>query len=121
MKKIMVVDDAETQRFQLKKDFESAGYNVVEAVDGVDGLKKLSENADISLIICDVNMPNMDGLTMCSKIHAEGKFKELPIFMLTTEASPELKQTGKSVGVRAWITKPYVAAKILEAAKKVIK
>jgi two-component system chemotaxis response regulator CheY len=121
MSKILVVDDAETQRFQLKKDLEAAGYEVVEAHDGLDGLKVIDLNPDISLVICDVNMPIMDGLTMCSKVKETGKLQGVPIFMLTTEASAEMKQTAKQFGVRAWITKPFVAIKLIEAVGKVVK
>ena len=66
-------------------------------------------------------MPVMDGLTMISKVYKAGKHPGLPIFMLTSEATAELKQIAKQYGVRAWITKPYVAAKLLEAISKVIK
>jgi CheY-like chemotaxis protein len=121
MAKILVVDDAETQRFQLKKDLEAAGYSVVEAHDGLDGLKVIENNPDILLVICDVNMPVMDGITMCSKVKETGKLPGIPIFMLTTEASAELKQTAKQFGVRAWITKPFVAVKLIEAVGKVVK
>lgn len=121
MAKILVVDDSEHQRFQLKKDLESGGYIVVEGVDANDGLEKLWQNSDVALVICDVNMPGMDGVTMCSKIHESGKFPGLPVFMLTSEASAELKKIAKQFGVRAWITKPYNGAKLLEAVEKVIK
>jgi two-component system chemotaxis response regulator CheY len=121
MAKVIVVDDSETLRFQLKKDLEGAGHNVVEAVDGADGLSKIQANPDVQLILCDVNMPNMDGLTMCSKVHQLESFKEVPIFMLTTEASAEMKARAKESGVRAWITKPYVADKLLQAVGKITK
>ena len=121
MAKILIVDDSESQRTRLKTDLESGKHLVVEACDGHDGLEKLSQNPDVALIICDVNMPGMDGLTMCSKIHQLEKFSTLPIFMLTSEATAELKKTAKEYGVRAWITKPYVAIKLLEALEKVIK
>ena len=121
MAKILVVDDADSQRAPLKMELEKAGYQVVEACDGADGLSKLAQNSDVSLIICDVNMPVMDGLTMCSKIAEIPTLNGVPIFMLTTEASLELKQTAKKYGVRAWITKPFDAKKLIEAAGKVIK
>jgi len=119
MIKILVVDDSETQRFELKKVLEGAGYNVLEGVNGVDGIEKLKANPDVALIICDVNMPEMDGLTMCLRIHETGQHKDLPIFMLTSEASAEQKQMAKQVGVRAWITKPFVPEKLLQAVQKV--
>ena len=121
MAKILVVDDSETQRFQTRQDLERAGFTVVEASDGSEGLKKLEQNPDTGLIICDVNMPGMDGLTMCSKVFESGKHPGLPVFMLTTEASVELKQKAKAFGVRAWITKPFIAEKLIEAIRKVIK
>lgn len=121
MAKILVVDDSEHQRFQLRKDLEGGGHAVVEGVDGNDGLAKLEANPDVALILCDVNMPGMDGITMCSKVHASGKFPGVPIFMLTSEASADLKNTAKQFGVRAWINKPHVAPKLLEAVQKVLK
>lgn len=119
MAKILVVDDTEIQRFQLKRDLESAGHQVIDACDGADGLTKLKQNPDVALIICDVNMPNMDGLTMCSQIQADGQHKGIPVFMLTTESSAELKEAGKKCGVRAWITKPHVPEKLFAAVGKV--
>jgi two-component system chemotaxis response regulator CheY len=119
MTKILVVDDSETQRFELKKVLEGAGYSVIEGVNGVDGISKLKSNPEVSLIICDVNMPEMDGLTMCLKIHETGEFKNVQIFMLTSEASAEQKQMAKQVGVRAWITKPFAPEKLLQAVQKV--
>ena len=121
MAKILVVDDSETQRFQIKKALQTAGYEVIEAVDGQEGLQKLEGDAGIGLILCDVNMPVMDGLTMCTKLNEKGSHAGVPIFMLTTESSNELKEAGKKVGVRAWIIKPYVAEKLLAAIEKVIK
>ena len=121
MAKVMIVDDSETQRFPLKQEFQNAGYQVVEANDGLTGLSTLKENPDVALIICDVNMPGMDGISMCAKIHEMEIFRGIPIFMLTTEASAELKQKAKQFGVRAWITKPFDAKKMIEAAAKVVK
>ena len=119
LRKVLIVDDSEHQRFQLRKDLESAGHLVIEGCDAHDGLEKLWQNPDVALIICDVNMPGMDGITMCSKVFESAKFPGLPIFMLTSEASAELKKSAKQYGVRAWITKPYVASKLLEAVQKV--
>ncbi|MBY0472261.1 response regulator [bacterium] len=119
--KILVVDDSETLRVQLKQDLEKGGFQVVEGVDGVNGIEVLEKNKDVALIVCDVNMPNMDGLTMCSKVHQTAEFKAIPIFMLTTESGPEMKAKGKEAGVIAWITKPYVAEKMLAAIGKVLK
>lgn len=120
MAKILVVDDSDTVRVQLRKDLETKGHNVLEAIDGVDGLKKLSENEGIQVVISDVNMPNMDGFDMCTKIHKDPKYQAIKIFMLTTEASALMKLKGVDAGVRAWIVKPYVAEKLLMAVDKVL-
>ena len=94
-RKILIVDDSDTLRIQLKKALEEAGHIVVEGKDGRDGLIKAQENIDTQLIICDYNMPEMDGITMCRKIREITALKSIPIFMLTTETSPELKTLGK--------------------------
>ena len=88
---------------------------MTEAEDGVKGLAKLNEASDIQLILCDVNMPNMDGLTMCGRVREIENYKNIPIFMLTTEANEEMKKVAKEIKVRAWIIKPYVAQKLLSA------
>jgi two-component system, chemotaxis family, chemotaxis protein CheY len=121
MKKILIVDDSETLRIQLKKDLEQAQYLVVEASDGVHGMEILDANRDTSLIICDINMPRMDGISMCSKIKEKPEFKSLPILMMTTESSAELKAKGKEIGVLAWITKPYSAEKLIGVLGKILK
>jgi two-component system, chemotaxis family, chemotaxis protein CheY len=115
MGKILVVDDSEAVRIQITKDVEAAGHSVVAAVDGLDGLAKLKENSGISLILSDVNMPNMDGLTMCQNIRQLEEYKAIPIMMLTTETNEEMKMAAKNVGVRAWVRKPYVAQKLVAA------
>jgi len=121
MAKILIVDDSESQRTQLRSDLEKGQHSVIEAGNGHEGLDQLSKNPDVSAIICDVNMPGMDGLTMCLKIKQMNSFPNLPIFMLTSEATAEIKKTAKENGVRAWITKPYVAEKLLGALDKVLK
>ncbi len=118
MAKILIVDDSKLLRTQLREDLEKGGHVVTEAVDGYDGIEKIS-NDQFSLIICDVNMPNMDGLTMCAKVRENPKNSSLQIFMLTTETGPEMKARGKEVGVRAWVTKPYTADKLLIAISRV--
>ncbi len=120
MAKILVVDDSDAVRVQLRKDLESKGHNVVEAIDGIDGIKKLEQTEGIQLIISDVNMPNMDGFEMCTKIHRDQRYQAIKIFMLTTEASALMKLKGADAGVRAWIVKPYVAEKLLLAVDKVL-
>jgi two-component system chemotaxis response regulator CheY len=119
MAKILIVDDSETLREQLKKDLSEKGHQTIEACDGQDALEVLDTTGGVDLILCDVNMPRMDGLTMCQRLHENEKFAKIPIFMLTTESAPEMKTKGKAVGVIAWVTKPYSAAKLLVAVEKV--
>lgn len=120
MAKILIVDDSELQRTQLKVVLQGAGHEVIEADDGSVGLDQLEKNPGIQLIVCDVNMPVMDGMTMCIKISESGKYPKMPIFMLTTETSADLKERGKKAGVRAWIVKPFVNEKLLGAITKVL-
>jgi two-component system chemotaxis response regulator CheY len=118
-KTILVVDDASLIRSVAAKAAEGAGYNVVVAVDGKDGLEKLSQN-QIDLVFSDVNMPQMGGLEMVENIKSQDQYKFLPIVMLTTESSPELKAQGKALGVKAWLVKPFNKDKFLLALEKLL-
>lgn len=120
MAKILVVDDSDAIRTQLRKDLETKAHVVVEAINGSDGLAKLNETEGVELIISDVNMPVMDGLSMCAKIRENPKYNAVKIFMLTTEASADMKTKGVAAGVKAWIVKPYVIDKLLMAVEKVL-
>lgn len=120
MAKIMVVDDSEIIRFQLSTDLTKEGHEVIEACDGLHGLQMLKEHNDIKLIICDVNMPEMDGITMCENVSKNEEFNKIPIVMLTTQNSPELKAKGKTFGVVAWVTKPYKSAALLGGINKIL-
>lgn len=115
MATILVVDDSETVRLQIRKALEEGGHEVVEAGDGIAGLDALKEHPLIKIILCDVNMPRLDGISMCMKIQENEVTKGIPIIMITTESSPEMKQKSKDAGVKAWITKPFVAEKLLKA------
>jgi two-component system, chemotaxis family, chemotaxis protein CheY len=119
MKKILVVDDSETLRTQLRRILTTGGYEVVEGENGVHGLAQFEANQDVSLILCDVNMPEMDGLTMLEKISTNPAYPKVPIFMLTTESSADMKTRGKAAGVMAWVTKPFVEDKLMKAVEKV--
>lgn len=117
-KKILVVDDSATVRQQVGMALVQAGFEVVEAVDGMDGADKVNSVADIALIICDVNMPRMNGLEMLEKIRLETKNAALPVVMLTTEGQPELVERAKKAGAKGWIVKPFKAELLVAAAKK---
>jgi two-component system, chemotaxis family, chemotaxis protein CheY len=118
--KVLIVDDSETLRSQLKKALNSIGLEVIEAADGMLGVEAFQSSSDIKLIISDVNMPNMDGLTMCSEIVTLPTGSSIPILMLTTEANLEMKTKGKQIGVKAWVTKPFNEEKLILAVKKLI-
>ena len=120
MAKILVVDDSEIIRVQLKNDLLAEGYDVLEAENGLKGLDVVTNNSDIDLIISDVNMPEMDGPTMCKKLHMDASVKHIPIVMLTTQSNPELKASCKENGVIAWITKPYKLNGLLAGIRKVL-
>lgn len=121
MAKILVVDDSETVRTRLVQDLAAVGHEVIEAEDGVKGLQTLDTHRDTRIVISDVNMPEMDGITMCSKIHEKEHFKGIHLFVLTTEFDQDLKDKGKQAGVKLWITKPVKMPKLIEVIEKVLK
>lgn len=118
MAKILVVDDSNTVRDEVSSFLTSNGLDVVTAVDGKDGLSKLQSDPGIKLVVSDVNMPNMDGLTMVEKIRSDLGNTSVNIVMLTTESSPSMKERGKAAGVKGWIVKPFKGDGILAAFKK---
>jgi two-component system, chemotaxis family, chemotaxis protein CheY len=118
MADILVVDDSATVRNEVSNFLSSNGIAVDTANDGQEGLDKINKNS-YKLVICDVNMPRMDGLTMCEKVRAAGK-STLPIIMLTTESDPSMKERGKAAGVKGWIIKPFNGAAALGGIKSII-
>lgn len=117
-KKILVVDDSATVRQQVALALGPAGFDVVEACDGVQGLKAIETNPDLALVICDVNMPHKNGIEMLTEAKAEGKNPRLPIVMLTTEGQPALIKRAKEAGACGWIVKPFKADRLIAAAQK---
>ena len=120
MAKVLVVDDSETARVQVKMDLLEAGHEVLEAENGVKGLEVFSANKDIQLIISDVNMPEMDGLSMCDEIAANSNLNKVPIIMLTTQGGDDMKARGKKSGVVAWINKPHKASSLVSGIEKIL-
>ncbi len=118
MSKILVVDDSSTVRDEVANFLKNNGLDVSTAVDGKDGLAKMKANPGIKLIVSDVNMPNMDGLTMVEKIRSELGNASVNVIMLTTESSPSMKERGKAAGIKGWIVKPFKGAAVLETFKK---
>ncbi len=122
MKTIMIIDDSASIRQVVSLTLKGAGYSVIEALDGVDALKKLKEN-EINMMICDVNMPNMDGLTFVKTVKSDpayNAYKFIPIIMLTTVAEEEKKLEGQKAGAKAWLVKPFLPERLLSAVEKLM-
>lgn len=117
-KRVLVVDDSATVRQQVGLALRQAGYEIVEAVDGADGLSKLSSESDISMVICDINMPRMSGLEMIEHIAQNQAIKKVPVVMLTTEGQPTLIQRARQAGAKGWIVKPFKPDLLLAAVNK---
>ena len=118
-KTILAVDDSASIRQMVAFTLKSSGYEVVEAVDGMDGLEKAKAKS-FSLILTDQNMPRMDGLTLVKNLRALAQYKSVPILMLTTESSDAMKVQGKAAGATGWLVKPFDPQKLIEVVKKVI-
>ena len=118
-KSILAIDDSASIRQMVNFTLKSSGYEVTEAVDGMDGLEK-AKSKTFNLILTDQNMPRMDGLTLIKSLRALPQYKSVPILMLTTESSDAMKQQGRAVGATGWLVKPFDPQKLIEVVKKVI-
>lgn len=118
-KTIMIVDDSASLRQVASIALKGAGYEVIEACDGKDALGKLN-GGRVHLIISDLNMPNMDGITLVKEVKKLPDYRFVPIIMLTTESQEDRKMEGKEAGARAWVVKPFQPAQMLEAVSKLI-
>ena len=118
-KSILVVDDSETVRQVLQLTLVNAGFDVVEAEDGLAALDRLACNS-VDMIITDLNMPNMDGLDLIKKVREDGAHRFTPIVMLTTESAKNKKQAGREAGASGWIVKPFKPEQLLKVVKLVL-
>jgi len=118
-KTIMIIDDSSSIRQVVNLTLKKVGYDVIEAVDGEDALKKLIGQR-VNLIVCDVNMPRMDGITFLKNLKAMPNHKYTPVIMLTTESQEARKQEGKLAGAKAWVVKPFKPEQMLEAIEKLM-
>jgi two-component system, chemotaxis family, chemotaxis protein CheY len=118
-KMILAVDDSASIRQMVSFTLKGAGYGVVEAVDGEDGLAKAKAN-DVALVLTDQNMPKMDGLMLIKSLRGLSKYAAVPILMLTTESGDAMKAQGKAAGATGWLVKPFDPPRLLEVVKKVI-
>jgi two-component system chemotaxis response regulator CheY len=119
-KTILIVDDSESIREVVGMALRSEGYNVIVGEDGQLGYALLLENDNVNLIISDLNMPRMDGITFLKEVRKLDKYKYLPILILTTESQEAKKMEAKNAGATGWIIKPFVKEKLLAVVKKVM-
>lgn len=118
-KTIMIIDDSTSLRQVVNIALSEAGYEVLEACDGQDALSKL-KGQKVHLMICDVNMPNMDGITFLKSVRGLPDYRFTPIIMLTTEAGEDKKREGQAAGARAWMVKPFKPDQLLGAVAKLV-
>lgn len=114
---VLVVDDSATVRQQVSVALTQAGLSVSEAVDGADGVNKIKAGG-VSCVVCDVNMPNKNGIELIEEVKSDAKYAKLPIIMLTTEGSKELITRAKKAGASGWVVKPFKADMLVAAVKK---
>ena len=119
MATILAVDDSASMRQMVTFTLKSAGYDVVEAVDGQEALQKAKANK-FNLVLTDVNMPNMDGISLIRELRGLPDYKFTPLLMLTTESAADKKQEGKAAGATGWIVKPFNPDQLLATIKKVM-
>ncbi|VAW28543.1 Chemotaxis regulator - transmits chemoreceptor signals to flagellar motor components CheY [hydrothermal vent metagenome] len=116
---LLIVDDSESIRELISSNLKDAGYKVIKAVNGQDGLDKLC--AEVKLVVTDLNMPIMDGITMIKNIRKNPSYKHMPIIMLTTESQLEKKNAAREAGATAWMVKPFEEDKLLGVVKKFVR
>ncbi len=119
-KTALIVDDSRTMRQMVAFTLTNAGFNVIEAEDGKDAVKKVSVGPKMDIVVTDLNMPEMDGITLIKELRKLAAFKFTPILMLTTESALEKKQEGKAAGATGWIVKPFNPDILLKTIAKVL-
>lgn len=124
MKSILVVDDSNTSRASIEYTLKNAGYMIKTAEEGEQALKRLNEMAAAKeacdLIITDINMPKMDGITLIQNVRKGSIYPYVPIIVITTESEQSKKDEGKKAGATGWIVKPFNPDKLIEVVKKLI-
>jgi two-component system chemotaxis response regulator CheY len=114
VKKILAVDDSKTILSMVTQTLESAGYETLQAEDGIQGLEVLEGSAP-DLIITDINMPRLDGFGFIERIRRSDRYRAIPILVLTTENDPQKRERARKAGATGWIVKPFEAAKLVDA------
>ena len=119
-KTILIVDDSASMRQLISFTVKDAGYEIVSAANGGEALAKIA-GVKIDMVITDLNMPEMDGITLIRQLRALQEFRFVPIIMLTTEAQDAKRQDGRTAGASGWIVKPFSPEKLLEVVRKFVK
>lgn len=119
MASILAVDDSTSMRQMVTFTLKGAGHSVLEAADGQQALR-LAKSSKVDLVLTDVNMPNMDGITLIRELRTLPQYKYTPILTLTTESTADKKQAGKAAGATGWIVKPFNPEQLLAVVKKVL-
>jgi two-component system chemotaxis response regulator CheY len=120
MARILAVDDSASMRQMVGLTLKSAGHEVVVAADGDEALALASVGAPVDLVITDVNMPNMDGISLVRELRLLPQYKGVPLLVLTTEASTDKKMEGKQAGATGWIVKPFNPERLIETVSRVL-
>lgn len=118
--KLLIVDDSNTARASIEYTLKKGDYEVVVADDGTTGLEALKNNSGIDMIITDLNMPQMDGITFIKNIRTMPDYKYTPVLMLTTESQEEKKMEGKSAGASGWLVKPFNPNQLIDVVKRFV-
>lgn len=119
MTKVLAVDDSASMRQMVSFTLKGAGYDVVEAKDGVEALG-IAKTSSFDLVVTDVNMPNMDGISLIRELRKLADYKFTPMLMLTTESGTDKKSEGKAAGATGWIVKPFNPDQLLATIKRVV-
>ena len=119
-KTVLIVDDSTSMRQMVSFTMQEIGYDVIEGEDGQDALSKVT-GQKLDLVITDLNMPNMDGMTLIRNLRAQDSYRFIPILMLTTESQAEKKQEGREAGATGWIVKPFDPEQLTKVVSKVVR
>jgi two-component system chemotaxis response regulator CheY len=119
VKKVLVVDDSDSMRQLITFTLKGAGYEVIEAIDGREGIKQLT-GSGIDMVITDLNMPNMDGIEFLKELRSNQTFKFLPVVMLTTESQVSKVMEAKAAGISGWIIKPFTPEQLIDTVAKFV-
>jgi two-component system, chemotaxis family, chemotaxis protein CheY len=119
-KTIVVVDDSESIRELVGLTLENSGYKIEKGIDGRDALQ-IFDGREVNLVITDLNMPHLDGISLIKEIRNKAGYSAIPILVLTTESQASKKEEAKAAGATGWIVKPFVAEKLLAVVQKVIR